>query len=130
MMRPKILKKHITELLNEIKKWINSSETYTVRFGLEMLMCYYLDEHFDAEYLDIAASVSSSEYYVNMMIAWFFATALSKQYDAAIKYIESRELDTWVHNKVIQKANESLRITAEQKIYLKTLKLNSHNNLT
>ncbi len=121
-LRPKVFKKHLPELLEYIKIWITSKETYTVRFGLEMLMCYYLDEAFKPEYLSLAAGVKSEEYYVNMMLAWFFATALAKQYDSAIAFIESNKLDIWVHNKTIQKATESYRITDEQKVYLKTLK--------
>lgn len=123
MMRPKILKTNLPQLFEQIKLWINSTDTYTVRFGLEMLMCYYLDDEFKTEYLDLAASVSSEEYYVKMMIAWFFATALAKQYDAAIDFIVNNRLDKWVHNKAIQKAVESYRITKEQKDYLKSLKI-------
>lgn len=122
MMRPKVFKKHLPELLEQIKIWIESADAYTVRFGLGMLMCYYLDDEFEMEYLNLAASVKSEEYYVKMMVAWFFATALAKQYDAAIDFIENRHLDKWVHNKSIQKAAESYRITKEQKDYLKTLK--------
>ena len=121
-LRPKVFKKHLPELLEQIKIWITSKETYTVRFGLEMLMCYYLDEAFKPEYLSLAAGVKSEEYYVNMTLAWFFATALAKQYDSAIAFIESNKLDIWVHNKTIQKVVESYRITDEQKVYLKTLK--------
>ncbi|MBR4049629.1 MAG: DNA alkylation repair protein [Clostridia bacterium] len=121
-LRPKAFKKHLPELLEQIKIWISSKETYTVRFGLEMLMCYYLDEAFKPEYLTLAAGVKSEEYYVNMMLAWFFATALAKQYDSTITFIENNILDIWVHNKTIQKAVESYRITDEQKVYLKTLK--------
>lgn len=123
-LRPKVFKKHLSELLEQIKIWINSDHVYTVRFGLEMLMCYYLDEAFKPEYLTLAASVKSEEYYVNMMLAWFFATALAKQYDSAIAFIENNTLDKWTHNKTIQKAVESYRITDEQKQYLKTLKRN------
>ncbi len=121
-MSPKIFKKNKTALLDKIKGWSVSKDTYTCRFGLEMLMSFFLDDEFKEEYLEIPASVHSDEYYVQMMIAWFFATALAKQWDAAVKYIEEGRLDTWVHNKTIQKARESYRITAEQKEYLKTLK--------
>ena len=121
-LRPKVFKKHLPELLEQIKIWINSGDTYTVRFGLEMLMCYYLDEAFESEYLTLAASVKSEEYYVNMMLSWFFATALAKQYDSTVTFLKSNKLDVWVHNKTIQKATESYRITNEQKAYLKTLK--------
>ncbi len=122
MMRPKIFRKHLPELLEKIKQWCVSKHTYTIRFGLEMLMCYYLDSEFKTEYLEIPANVKSDEYYVNMMIAWFFATALAKQYDKALPYIECKRLDKWTHNKAIQKAIESYRVSDEQKKYLKTLK--------
>ena len=122
-MSPKIFKKHTDDLLNYIKMWIKSKSTYTVRFGISMLMQYYLDSLFKLEYLDMVANIKSNEYYVNMMIAWYFATALAKQYDAAIKYIEDNKLDKWTHNKTIQKAVESYRITLEQKEYLKSLKI-------
>lgn len=121
-MNPKIFKKHLPELLEKIKIWLEAGETYTVRFGLGMLMCYYLDSEFKPGYLALAASVKSEEYYVNMMIAWFFATALAKQYDVTVEFLEKQKLDKWVHNKTIQKAVESYRIKPEQKQYLKTLK--------
>lgn len=122
IMGPKVFKKHKEELLGKIREWVVSPEPYTCRFGMEMLMTHFLDEDFQAEYLEMPAGVVSEEYYVNMMIAWFFATALAKQWDATIPYIESGRLGKWVHNKTIQKARESYRITAEQKEYLKTLK--------
>ncbi len=120
---PKIFQKHKEELLPKIKEWASSEHAYTCRFGLEMLMKYYLDADFKPEYLEIPAAVRSDEYYVNMMIAWLFATALAKQWDCAITYLEQPRLGRWVHNKTIQKARESYRITDEQKEYLKTLKL-------
>ena len=123
-LRPKVFKKYLPELLEQIKIWITSTQTYTVRFGLEMLMCYYLDKAFSTEILSLAASVNSEGYYVNMMLAWFFATALAKQYEATLPFIENDILDNWTHNKTIQKAVESYRITDEQKQYLKTLKRN------
>lgn len=123
MMTPKVFKKHLPELLGEIRHWIESGDTYTVRFGIGMLMSFYLDEAFSPEYLELAASVQSEEYYINMMIAWYFATALAKQYDAALPYIEQQRLSVWTHNKAIQKAVESYRITTEQKEYLKTKKV-------
>ena len=122
IMSPKVFKKHKAELIDSIRKWVSSSETYTIRFGIEMLMSHYLDDDFRAEYLDIPAVIRSEEYYVNMMIAWFFATALAKQWESTIPYIENNRLDKWTHNKTIQKAVESYRITDEQKMYLKTLK--------
>lgn len=118
IMSPKCFKKHKAELIPVIKNWAKSAEVYTIRFGLEMLMSHFLDEDFKAEYLEIAASVKSEEYYVNMMIAWFFATALTKQWDSTIGYIENRALSPWVHNKTIQKARESYCISDERKQYL------------
>lgn len=123
LMRPKVFKKHLPELLEEIRRWLETDETYTVRFGLEMLMTFYLDEQFDIGYPELVAGVRSEEYYVNMMIAWYFATALAKQYEAALPYIEEQRLDKWTHNKAIQKAVESYRISPEQKAYLRTLKV-------
>ena len=122
-LRPKIFKKNADKLLEKIKVWLVSDKTYTVRFGLEMLMCHYLDANFKTEYLDLVTSVKSDEYYINMMIAWYFATALAKQYDAVVPYIEDRKLSPWVHNKTIQKAVESYRITDEQKEYLRSLRI-------
>ncbi len=123
IMSPKILKKNKEELIKKIKKWAKLKQTYTCRFGIKMLMSYFLDEDFKPEYLKISASVHSNEYYVQMMVAWFFATALAKQWNDAILYLENNKLDNWVHNKAIQKALESYRITDEQKVYLKNLKI-------
>jgi len=123
LCRPKIFKKHLPQLLPHIKRWMASTETYTVRFGLGMLMQFYLDDAFLPEYLDMAAALRSDEYYINMMIAWFFATALAKQYQETLPYIEECRLEPWIHNKAIQKAVESYKITPEQKTYLKTLKI-------
>ena len=122
IMSPKVFKKNKTALLDKIKEWSASEKTYTSRFGIEMLMSHFLDADFKPEYLDIPASVHSDEYYVQMMCAWFFATALAKQWDETVKYMEDQRLDMWVHNKTIQKARESFRISPEQKEYLKTLK--------
>ena len=122
IMAPKVFKKHKEELLEKIKIWATSDQVYTCRFGLEMLMTHFLDEDYKPEYLEIAAGVHSEEYYVNMMIAWFFATALAKQWDTTIPYIIENRLSEWVHNKTIQKARESYRITDEQKKFLKGLK--------
>ena len=121
-MSPACFARHPEALEADIRRWIASGKTYTVRFGLRCLMGHFLDGRFRPEFLDLAASVRSEEYYVNMMTAWFFATALAKQYDAAVPYLENRVLDPWVHNKTIQKARESYRIPPEQKEYLKTLK--------
>ena len=120
-LRPKAFKKHPSALPDECRRWMRSGATYTVRFGIEMLMTHYLDESFRPEYLEEVSIIKSKEYYVNMMIAWYFATALAKQYEAAISYIEQRRLDQWTHNKTIRKAIESCRITEERKAYLRTL---------
>ncbi len=116
---PKCFENHKEELLPVIKRWIASSETYTIRYGIGMLMRLYLDEDFDPEYVRLVVGVKSDEYYVNMMIAWYMATALAKQWDAVIPYIEEHRMSDWVHRKTIQKAVESYRITDEQKDYLK-----------
>ena len=121
-LSPKVFKKDKSTLLKHIKKWLDSDKTYTIRFGIGMLMQHFLDESFDSTYPDLVLKVKSDEYYVNMMIAWYFATALAKQYDNVLPFIEEKNLDTWTHNKVIQKAVESYRITDEQKKYLKSLK--------
>lgn len=121
-MSPKIFKKHKDLLLEYTDKWIGSDHPYVKRFGIGMLMEHFLDEDFKTSYLTKVSKIRSDEYYVNMMIAWYFATALAKQYDATLPYIEKNKLDIWTHNKSIQKAVESYRITPEQKEYLKTLK--------
>ena len=122
-MSPKVFKKHRPELLEKIREWIGSEETYTIRFGVGMMMEHFLDEDYDKAYPAMIAKVRSEEYYVNMMIAWYFATALAKQYDTILPFIEKKKLDPWTHNKAIQKAVESYRITPEQKEYLKSLKI-------
>ena len=122
IMSPKIFKKHRQELMDDILRWSKSNEVYTCRFGIEMLMSHFLDEDFKPEYLKIPTSIKSDEYYINMMIAWYLATALAKQWDATIPYIEKGVTSKWVHNKTIQKARESYRITPQQKDYLKSLK--------
>lgn len=122
IMSPKVFKKNKEKLIKKIKSWISSDEVYTCRFGTEMLMSHFLDSDFKPEYLELPANVRSNEYYVNMMVAWFFQTALTKQWDSAIKYLEENKLSVWTHNKTIQKAKESYRISPERKQYLKTLK--------
>ena len=121
-MRIKAFEKDPARLLPTIDKWLSSGDTYTIRYGILCLMNYFLDARFDPCYLKKVAAVRSDEYYVNMMIAWYFATALAKQYKAALPYIENRRLDQWTHNKAIQKAIESYRVTDEHKIYLRTLR--------
>lgn len=122
-LSPSVFAANIDELLVCIKQWITSKRTYTVRFAIGMLMRHFLDENFNPSYLKLVAAVKSKEYYINMMIAWFFATALAKQYDAAFPYLKNCVLDKWTHNKAIQKAQESRRITSEIKERLKALKL-------
>ena len=142
-MSPKLFKKHRPELLERIREWIRSDEAYTIRFGIGMLMEHFLDEDFSPEYPEMVAGVrpasdtnsqdglstsgsvqsGSEEYYIQMMIAWYFATALAKQYDVVLPYIEGQRLEPWTHNKAIQKSIESYRITPEHKDYLRTLKI-------
>ena len=122
-LKPKIFKKYPKELLPHIKRWIKSKHTYEVRFAISMLMTFYLDENFDIKFAEEVLKVDSEEYYINMMIAWYFATALAKKYDAIIPIIESKSMKKWIQNKTIQKAVESYRISDEQKTYLKTLKI-------
>ena len=123
ILSPKALSKNKPDLLNHIRRWIASAHPYTCRFGMEMLMTHYLDAEFKTEYLDWVADIRSEEYYLRMMQAWFFATALAKQYDAALPYIENRRLDKWTHNKSIQKSIESYRVSDEHKAYLRGLRI-------
>ncbi len=119
---PKILKRYPKELLGKIREWMKSDRPYTVRFGIGMLQRYFLDERFCPEYLEWVAVIRREEYYVRMMVAWFFATALAKQYEAALPYIQQRRLPEWTHNKAIQKAVESYRVSTEHKEQLKGYK--------
>jgi len=121
-LKPKVLRKEPKKLLEYIKIWLKSKNVYTVRYGINLLMSFYLDENFDRKYLMLVANVKSDEYYINMMRAWYFATALAKQYEQTLPYIKTKVLDVWTHNKTIQKATESLRVSKQQKEYLKTLK--------
>ena len=123
LLSVKIVKKHLDTFIKEVDRWIESDQPYTIRFGIGMLMRYYLDDEFRMEYPEKVAAVRSEEYYVNMMRAWYFATALAKQYDQILPFIEKGRLDVWTHNKAIQKAIESYRIAPEQKMYLRTLKV-------
>ncbi|MGM9588181.1 MAG: DNA alkylation repair protein [Candidatus Limivicinus sp.] len=122
-MSPGVFRKNKQALLLHIRSWIASERCYTRRFGIGMLMSHFMDEDFREEYLSLVSDIRSEEYYVNMMIAWYFATALAKQYEAALPYLENRRLDPWVHNKAIQKALESFRVSDGHKTYLKTLKI-------
>ncbi len=119
---PKSFKKNHEKLLPYIKKWIASDHVYTARFGIRMLMNEFLDADFKEEYLELVASKKGEDYYLKMMVAWYFATALAKKYDESVKYIEQHRLDDWVHKKAIQKAVESFRVSDEHKVYLKTLR--------
>ncbi len=121
-LRPKCFKKHKNELLEHIKIYLHSSHPYTVRFGIEMLTVHFLDENFDIDFLKTVSKIKSDNYYVNMMISWYFATALTKQYESTVPYIEEKKLPSFVHMKTIQKACESLCINKERKQHLKTLK--------
>ena len=122
-LSPKAFKKEPEKLLPYIDTWIRSDKVYTVRFAIGMLMEHFLDERFHPKYADMVAAVRSDEYYINMMIAWYFATALAKQYTSILPYLEGKKLDNWTHNKTIQKCVESNRISTEQKAYLKTLRI-------
>ncbi len=119
---PKAFVRNHAKLLPYVKKWIASDRVYTARFGMRMLMNEFLGEDFRKEYLDLVASKRGEDYYLMMMQAWYFATALAKQYDEAVKYLEDRKLDEWVHGKAIQKALESYRVTEEHKQYLRSLR--------
>ena len=123
LLSPKSFKKRPEGLLGEVEAWISSRETYTVRFGVGVLLGFYLDEGFEPGQLELAASACCDEYYVNMMTAWYFATALAKQYGAALPYLQERRLDPWTHNKTIQKALERRRISEEQKTCLRALRI-------
>lgn len=123
MLRPKVFAKGKDKLLKYIEKWLNDAHPYTVRYGIEMLMVHYLGENFSPKYPELISKIKSDEYYVNMMISWYFATALSKQYNKILPFFNIQTLDKWTHNKAIQKAIESYRITDEQKAELKKLKI-------
>lgn len=124
-MSPKIFKKHKEKLFDQIKIWITSEKPYTLRFAIGMLMQHFLDEDFDLKYPKMILQIHSEEYYVKMMIAWYFATALAKQYESILPFLENQSLEPWTHNKAIQKALESYRVTNEHKNYLRTLKIYS-----
>ncbi len=125
MFLPKAFRKNTDKLIFQINKWIKSDKTYVKRYAIGLLMKLYLDENFKTEQIETVARIRSEEYYVNMMIAWYFATALAKQYEAAIPYIREQRLDKWTHNKAIQKAVESNRISKDTKEYLKKFKIRS-----
>ena len=122
LLSPKVFRAHLPDLYEKIQTWVHASHPYTIRFGIGMLMSFYLDQAFSPAYPALVAEIRSDEYYVNMMIAWYFATALAKQYEKALPFLEEQRLDAWTHNKTIQKAVESFRIKPEQKEYLKRLR--------
>lgn len=122
-MNPKIFKKHRTKLIEHAYRWMDSDDTYAIRFGIKVLMDHYLDEDYQPEYLKRVSRIRSQEYYIRMMVAWYFATALAKQPDDALAMIEQKELDVWVQNKAIQKAIESYRVSDELKQHLRNLKI-------
>ncbi len=128
-MRPKVFSKHLDLLYPYVLKFVQSSHTYTVRYGVGLLNSYYLDDGFEREHLELVCGIKSDEYYIDMMIAWYMATALFMQYDTAIEYIENKRLKPFVHNKAIQKACESFRVTDEHKEYLRTLKIRREGKL-
>ncbi len=121
-MKPKCFKKNKDKLIIKINEWLESDDVYTVRFAISMLLTHYLDCDFKPEYLELVSKTTSDEYYINMMIAWYFATALAKQWESTIPFIENNLLSEWVHRKTITKALESYRITPQQKEYLKSFK--------
>ena len=122
-LRPKAFKKNAQKLTPLVERCLESSHIYTVRYGIGLLLSYFLDDEFDEIYLERVSGIKSDEYYINMMSAWYFATALAKRWDSTLPYITERKLPLWVHNKTIQKAIESFRVTKEQKEYLRTLKV-------
>ena len=122
-LSPKVFKKHRRALLPYIYRWLESDKPYTIRFGIEMLMIHFLDEDFNSAYPELVANVRHEDYYVRMMVAWYFATALAKQYEAVFPYISGYRLEKWTHNKAIQKSVESYRITPEQKEILKQFRI-------
>ena len=122
-MKPKVLRDNPDKLIVHIRRWMLSGDTYTVRYGINLLMSFYLEDDFDTEYLELVAGISSEEYYVNMMRAWYFATALAKQYEPSVSYITEGKLDVWTHNKTIQKAIESNRIDKSVKEFLKQFRI-------
>lgn len=128
LMSPKVFKKNLPALLPKIKEWISSSHQWTIRFAIEMLMSFYLDENFEQAFPQMVAGVKNEEYYVKMMVAWYFATALAKQPKTILPYFEKKVLEPWIHNKAIQKSIESYRISDETKKYLKTLRLDCKKN--
>ena len=126
LLAVRTVKKNLDLFIKEIYRWMESEHTYTIRFGMNMLMRYYLENEFKLEYPEKVAAVRSEEYYVNMMRAWYFATALAKQYEKILPFLEEQRMDVWTHNKTIQKATESYRITLEQKEYLRTLRIKTN----
>lgn len=122
LIRPYVFKRNTDKLIEHLRQWICSQSVYTVRFAICTLMNYFLDEAFELEQLDMVAGIESSDYYINMARSWYFAEALAAQYDSALPYLEQNKLDLWTHNKTIQKALDSKKISAETKVLLRKLK--------
>ena len=123
LLRPKVFVKYHEKLIKEIPVWLRSDKTYTVRFGIEMLLVHFLEDDFQKKYLDWVVNVKNEDYYVRMMQAWFFAETAVKQYESVLPYFEKRKLEEWTHNKAIQKVQESYRISQERKNCIKSLKM-------
>lgn len=123
MFSPKIFKKEPALIYEKVKQWLKSDETFIVRFGIVTLLQFYLDELFQEEMLSLVSNVKREEYYIKMAVAWYFSIALVKQYDKTISYFTTQQLENWTHNKAIQKAIESRRISEERKVYLRSLKV-------
>ena len=122
-MSPRIFAKNVDKLLPYIKKWLKSEHVYALRFAVLNLMRYFLDDNFDDKYVRMVLEIKSNDYYVNMMRAWYFATAVAKQYDAVFPIFQNKNLDAWTHNRAIQKAIESYRVSPKHKLELKKLKV-------
>jgi len=123
LLSPKAFKKDLNRILDKVKEWINTKDVYSIRFGIVILLRFYLDDIFSDEINEIVVNIKSSDYYVNMAIAWYFSYALIEQYDSTISIFENKVLDKWIHNKSIQKAIESYRINENTKNYLRSLKI-------
>lgn len=122
-LRVKCFSKRGEELRGVFYRWVESDKVYTIRFGVGMLMSCCLGDKFVNKDVEKLLQITEDEYYVKMMIAWYLATALAKNYDEVLPYIQEKSFSPWIHNKAIQKSLESFRITDEQKIYLKSLKI-------
>lgn len=120
---PKLFKKYPDIVYEYIVKWINSNHEYKIRFAIVSLLQFYLDDNYNKKILTLVKNIKYNSYYVNMAIAWFYSFALIKQYDDTIKLFENKKLDKWIHNKSIEKAIDSYRVSSDKKTYLKSLKI-------